>query len=156
MRPILLGVLLACAAAPLRAQTPRDSVLAAVTSFFTTMTARDSAGAAAVMHADGVAHSIRYSTDGTTIRTRGNAGYLAGVARSEGLLERMWEPTVLIHKDLATVWTPYDFHIAGEFSHCGVDAFLLAREKGTWRVLSIAYTVEPTGCAPSPLGPPRP
>lgn len=156
MRTILLGCLIALVAVPVRAQAARDSVLAAVNAFFTTMTARDSAGAAAVMRADGVTHSIRYSGDSTTIRTRANAGYLASVARSEGLLERMWEPTVLIHKDLATVWTPYDFHIGGRFSHCGVDAFLLVREKGTWRLLSAAYTVEPTGCAASPLGAPRP
>jgi Domain of unknown function (DUF4440) len=143
-------------AAPLPAQTARDSVVAAVETFFRTMTARDSAGAAAVMRPDGVFHSIRYGADSVVIRTSPHTGYLATVARREGLVERMWNPTVLIQKDLATVWAPYDFHIAGKFSHCGVDSFLLVREKGRWRVLSGAYTVEPTGCAPSPLGPLKP
>jgi hypothetical protein len=142
--------------APLNAQTARDSVIAAVETFFTTMTARDSAGAAAVMRADGLAHALRYGPDSVVIRTSPNSGYLATVNRRGGLLERMWNPTVLIHRDLATVWTPYDFHIDGKFSHCGVDSFLLMREKGRWRVFTVAYTVETTGCAPSPLGPPKP
>jgi hypothetical protein len=153
---LALLALLALVAGPLRAQAARDSVLAAVQTFFNTMSTRDSAGAAAVMRADGIAHSVRYGPDSVTIRASPNSGYLASVGRREGLLERMWDATVLIHRDLATVWTPYDFHIGGRFSHCGVDSFLLAREKGRWRVLSAAYTVEPTGCAPSPLGPPKP
>ncbi len=156
MRRLALFTLLAASPTAALAQTARDSVLAAVEKFFTTMTARDSAGAAAVMRSDGVAHSIRYGPDSVTIRTSPNAGYLATVARRGGLLERMWNPTVMIHRDLATVWTPYDFHIDGKFSHCGVDSFQLVREKGRWRVLSVAYTVEPTGCAPSPLGTPKP
>jgi hypothetical protein len=128
----------------------KDSVVAAVNQFFHTMTSRDSIGAAAVVRADGVMHSIRYQGDSTIIRASTNASYLAGVAQRAGLVERLWNPTVLIHKDLATVWAPYDFVRGGTFSHCGVDVFLLAREAGRWRLLSAAYTVEPTGCPPAP------
>ena len=71
------------------------------------------------------------------------------------MLERMWDATVLVHGPLAQVWTPYDFHADGEFSHCGVDAFTLIKTSEGWRVSGVAYTVEPTGCEPSPLGPPR-
>jgi hypothetical protein len=51
------------------------------------------------------------------------------------------------------VHAPYDFHIDGKFSHCGTDVFTLVRAKGEWRIVSIVYTVQRTGCAPSPLGP---
>jgi hypothetical protein len=52
------------------------------------------------------------------------------------------------------LWTPYDLYRNGSFSHCGVDAFTLVRGTRGWLVASVIYTIEPTGCAPSPLGPP--
>ena len=52
------------------------------------------------------------------------------------------------------VWAPYDFHVNGAFSHCGVDVFSLVRTAEGWRIAAVAYTVEREGCAPSPLGPP--
>jgi hypothetical protein len=65
----------------------------------------------------------------------------------------MWDPTVLIHEHLAVVWTPYDIYVDGEFLHCGVDAFTLLETEAGWRIATIAFTMEPTGCEPSPLGP---
>ncbi len=80
----------------------------------------------------------------------------AGLAANDAqLLERMWDATVLVHGPLAQVWTPYDFYVDGEFSHCGVDSFTLIKTPEGWTVSSVAYTVEMTGCEPSPLGPPR-
>lgn len=72
------------------------------------------------------------------------------------LLERMWSPTVFLQGSLAIVRAPYDFHIDGTFSHCGVDAFTMVRARGEWRVSHLAYTTQRQNCAPSPLGPPAP
>ena len=69
-------------------------------------------------------------------------------------LERMWNPTVFLQGSLAIVRAPYDFHIDGVFSHCGVDTFTMVRSKGEWRATHIAYTTQRQGCAPSPLGAP--
>jgi hypothetical protein len=72
----------------------------------------------------------------------------------ERLLERMWTPVVRVQGAIATLWTPYDFHVDGRFSHCGVDTATLLRTGGGWRIAALVYTVQRTGCAPSPLGPP--
>lgn len=75
---------------------------------------------------------------------------------SEGpaLLERYWDPTVLIQRDIAVFWAPYDFHVNGEFSHCGIDSFQLIKRDERWLLTNLSWTVERTGCAESPLGPP--
>jgi len=65
----------------------------------------------------------------------------------------MWEPTVLVHGPLAVVWAAYDFHRNKTFSHCGVDAFTLLRSPTGWKIATVSYTTEATGCKPSPLGP---
>jgi hypothetical protein len=70
-------------------------------------------------------------------------------------LERMWDPEVRIQGAIAAVWTRYDFHRDGKFSHCGTDAFNLVKTAEGWKIASAMWTVERTGCVPSPLGPPK-
>lgn len=67
--------------------------------------------------------------------------------------ERMWAPQAHVQGRLATVWAPYDFHVDGAFSHCGIDTFSLVRMAHDWKVFSIAYTVVREGCPESPMGP---
>lgn len=156
MRRLLL---LASLALPVTAtaQSAKDSVVATVNEFFRAMSAKDSAGSAAVMHPDGVMFASSQRGDSIALRRSTFASYLGSIPTMKAdLLERMWEPTVLVHKQLATVWTAYDFHTDRKFSHCGVDVFNLVRYQGRWRIVSVAYTVEPTGCAESPLGKPKP
>ena len=79
-----------------------------------------------------------------------NARFTAG----PDFLERMWTPEVKIDGRLAMVWTPYDFYLDGNFSHCGVDIFHLAKMPSGWKVMSIAFNRQTEGCPESPLGPP--
>ena len=74
-------------------------------------------------------------------------------AMRDTYIERIWEPTVLIHGPIAVVWAQYDLHRNRQFVHCGVDAFTLIRTSAGWRIATTTYTAEPTGCTPSPLGP---
>lgn len=133
-------------------------VLATVQKFFDTMAAKDAAGAAEVLDPEGDFVSVRWAANGEKIvRRSSNADYLAGLAAEpEALLERMWDPEVRIQGPIATVWTPYDFYVDGAFSHCGVDAFELLQKESGWIITGGLYTVERTGCPPSPLGPPIP
>lgn len=69
-------------------------------------------------------------------------------------LERYWSPRIERHGRLAIVTAPYDFWIRRTFSHCGTDVFTLMEQGGRWRIASIAYTIQPKDCPPSPLGAP--
>jgi len=131
-------------------------VLGAVGRFFETMTAKDSAGARAVLDPAGGFVSVRWSDDGTRIvRRSSNEAYLDGLdGQAATYLERVWESEVRVHEPIAMVWTPYDFHIDGEFSHCGIDVFQLLLTETGWVITGGTYTVERIGCPESPLGPP--
>ena len=72
----------------------------------------------------------------------------------ESWLERMWNPTVLFHKQIAVVWTPYDFYRNEQYSHCGIDAFNLLKTDDGWKIAGISYTIEFDGAIKSPFGPP--
>ena len=144
---------LAAQAAP-APRTPRDSVIAAVNEFFRAMTARDTAATNRVQFADGVSFVVRAQGDTFAISRRGNEGWIRQLATMrDTFVERMWEPVVQVHGPIATLWAPYDIHRNRQFVHCGVDAFTLIRTTAGWKIATVVYTAEPTGCAPSPLGP---
>jgi hypothetical protein len=158
--PVLRCVLVAAlliSPANARAQTARDSVISTVDQFFRAMAARDTGAIARLVTADGSFFAMRTQGDTLAYSIRSNAAWIRQLGASrDTLIERMWTPTVMVHGPLAVLWTPYDIWRNGAFLHCGVDAFTLIRTNAGWRIGTIAFTMEPTGCAPSPLGPLRP
>ena len=157
-RVFVIGLAAALAAppAPARAQTAKDSVIAVVNEFFRAMTARDTAAFSRTQMPDGIAYIAASRGDSTIIRRQTFEASIRMIGTTaDTYVERMWNPTVLVHGPIAVLWTPYDIYRNGKFGHCGVDAFTLVRAPAGWKIATIAYTVEPTGCAPSPLGPLR-
>ncbi|WP_121665474.1 nuclear transport factor 2 family protein [Mesonia aquimarina] len=47
---------------------------------------------------------------------------------------------------LANVWTPYEFYINGELSHCGVNNFQLVKIESDWKIISIVDTRSKENC----------
>ena len=68
------------------------------------------------------------------------------------LTERYWDEELLISDSLAVFWAAYDFHIDGEFSHCGIDVLNLIKVNDEWLIGHAMWTIQRTGCADSPLG----
>ncbi len=62
------------------------------------------------------------------------------------LQERALSYDIKIHNGMAMAWIPYDFHVNGEFSHCGVDIFSLIKTDNEWKFISASYTVNKEGC----------
>ena len=69
------------------------------------------------------------------------------------LVERFWEPRVMVYGRLATVWTPYDFHVDGAFSHCGINNFSMLQTDDGWKITGVVFSIEVENCEESPLGP---
>ena len=158
---IVLAAVGACAlpgAVNAQASVPGDSaaVVAVVQRLFDAMATRDTAAARALILPGARFASVRSTPPTSPGRFQSDTAFIASLAGSgDRLLERMWNPLVRVQGRIADLWAPYDFHIGPRFSHCGVDVVTLIRTPDGWRISGIAYTVETTGCAPSPLGPPR-
>ena len=148
LMPILAG------GQPPARQDDKAAVLAAVQKFFDTMATRDVEGARSVLMPDGRLFAVREENGQASARASSIQNYLDNLGkRKQDYRERMWNPEVRIHGPIAAVWTPYDFWVDGKFSHCGIDAFDLVKTPDGWKIAGGTYTVERTGCAPSPLGP---
>jgi hypothetical protein len=152
---LLLAVPLRAQGASRSASADSAAVLAAVQRLFDAMLARDTAAARALLVPGARMISVRGDTVVTRPRVQGDTAFIAMLATGkERLLERFWQPVVHVQGPIASVWTPYDFHVDGAFSHCGIDAVSLVKVGDAWKIATITWTVQRRGCAPSPLGPP--
>ena len=66
-----------------------------------------------------------------------------------GIDEPIRNPVVHVSGDLASVWAEYQVRRDGTVTHCGFDAFHLARRDGRWKLLNISDTYQTTGCGPA-------
>ena len=131
----------------------KDAVVATIQKLFDAMAAHDSAAAKAVVQPEGRLYAAR--PDGTlTQSTLDEFATHLGTMKDQ-MLERMWNPTVLIRGRIAQVWAEYDFYLNGKFHHCGIDNVSLVKGPEGWKVAGITYTAETSGCPESPLGPPK-
>ncbi len=65
--------------------------------------------------------------------------------------EQVWEEKILDYKvqvdgNLAHVWTPYEFWFNGSFSHCGANAFTMAKTDGGWKIIHLIDSRRKEGC----------
>ena len=90
-----------------------------------------------------------------TVRHRGYAEERAQTAPGD-ILERGWDPVVMVSGSVAMVWYPYDLWLNGEWVHCGVDIFNLVQTGDGWRIATIVYSADqPPVCTMHPDGPPE-
>jgi len=60
--------------------------------------------------------------------------------------EKLLDYKVQIDGNLAHVWTPYEFWLNGNFSHCGANAFTLAKTDDGWKIIHLIDSRRKSSC----------
>jgi hypothetical protein len=162
---LLLPLLAACQAQTSPAPSPtapagaretteqeRAAVLATLQGFMDAMRTRDTA--AMNQHVDSLTRFtlIRPTREGgTRVVVMTVPDFVRAVTRPDQppLDEPIRNPVVQVSGDLATVWAEYQVRRDGTVTHCGFDAFHLARRDGRWRILNVSDTYQQAGCGPA-------
>jgi hypothetical protein len=150
LRIVLLLLILSAARGEAQSSGDSTAITGVVTKLFDAMRVRDTTTMRGLFVPNASMQSLRDSA----VTFDKIDGWIAGVARApQGVVldERLGPQQVRIDGNLATVWVDYWFFVGPRFSHCGVDAFQLARINGAWRIFSVVDTRRTTGCAPAPL-----
>lgn len=70
-----------------------------------------------------------------------------GTPHADVFNEMIWGEKISIDGNFAQAWTDYAFYLGKKFSHCGVDAFHLFKDKeGNWKIFHLADTRRKDGC----------
>jgi hypothetical protein len=124
------------------AQDDRQAVLAVVTQLFDGMRASDAEKLRAVFHPSAQLFSSSVRDGKPQVAVESIDAFVAAVTRphSEVYDERTRNEIVHIDGGFASVWAEYGFYRGKVFSHCGIDAFHLAREAEGWKIVSLGDT----------------
>jgi len=60
--------------------------------------------------------------------------------------ERIVFDIIKIDSQLANVWAPYQFYYNKQFTHCGIDNFVLVKSSGKWKIQYLIDTRRKDGC----------
>ena len=148
----ILAITALLTAAPLAANTPTPEALAVrdgVSDFFTALSSDDKTALAAQMIAEGMIFiHDRRAPDAPRIAMVPVAKHLENWLKSpDEVAEIMYIEAVQVDGDMAQVWGPYYFTIAGELSHCGINSLSMVEREGRWLVANTSFTMEaPEAC----------
>jgi hypothetical protein len=156
-RIITAGLLIACTipAVAQSADAERREVLAVVQRLFDAMRAGDAEAARALFHPDARLTTATVRDGQPTVRVEPIDGFIKaiGTPRQEVWDERVFNEVVQIDGTVASVWAEYSFFRGATFSHCGIDAFQLAKSGDRWQIVAIADTRRREGCRDARPGP---
>lgn len=133
----------------------RSRALAAIGMLFDGMARGDTEEMRSVLDPDARLVQTSFRDGRPASRSSTVKDFVARIAQHQGppLLEKTGTPRVEMTDNLASIWVPYTFFVGTELSHCGEDAFQLARTDIGWpgfKIVAIADTHRTEGCAPEP------
>jgi hypothetical protein len=145
---MILALLAASVATPVEADD-RAALMSVVDEVYAAINSNDVEAFKRLEVPEGMTFRLRYQPNGSMkLVPKSNLQDLADTATEKRrFTEKYWDPTLLIHRDMAVFWAPYSFDIDGKRSHCGVDVFDFIRVDGQWKLANSMWTVEPDGCS---------
>lgn len=123
-----------------------------IKSFFDGLHKGDSALVSSTLHS-----TIKIQTTFTdksgkkTLVTDNKEKLLTGIANKKSehtYLEKILSWQIQIDGNLASVWTPYQFYLNEEFSHCGANSFQLFNDNGSWKIIYLVDMRRKNDCKP--------
>jgi len=138
--------ILICTSSILYAQkSEEDSVKKAVNQLFIAMKTSDSILIRKSFSKNAVLQTITKTGE---VKNENINDFVLSISKAEkqSLDERIKFSNILIDRNLASVWTPYEFYYKGQFSHCGVNSFQLVKSNNEWKIQYIIDTRRKDNC----------
>lgn len=131
------------------AQTSEEEVRKTIDQMFDGMRKGDSTMVSEVFAKDAKMQSVFFDQNGDTqVRTGSLDNFLKAIGTPH---DKMWDERISfegisIDGPLASVWTPYQFFLGDDFSHCGYNSFQMAKIEGKWKIIYIVDTRRGSDC----------
>ncbi len=92
-----------------------------------------------------VVQTILSSPSGAEVKEASVQAFLNSVAKQPvgAIDERIVFGKILINKELASVWTPYQLYVKEKYIHQGVNSFQVVRTKDGWKIQYLIDTRYP-------------
>lgn len=134
----------------LMAQTEEAKVQAVIEQLFDGMRSKNTDLIAASFSSEAIMQTIAPKELGFQVNNGSVSDFMkriGGTPSETNLDERILSYEIKIDGPMATAWTPYEFYVNGDFSHCGVNSFQLVKLAEGWKIVYIIDTRRKEPCA---------
>ena len=150
MKSLYLLLLLLVWSGALAQDTAEDTVRQTIELFFKGFHQKDSNLLKETVSPGVILQTIATSNDGKhLVRTEAFDVFLktiTGIPDSVKFQEVINDYKIEVDGPMAHVWTPYEFWLNEQFSHCGVNSFQLVREEERWKIIYLIDTRRKEDC----------
>jgi len=137
---VLLGV------SAMWAETPDEKeAVGVVQKLFDGMAAKNGDAIRGTMMADARLYAVRQDGAASASSVEDFVKRITGI-QGDVLEKFVGSPKVLARGRMVQVWGEYEFVRGGKFDHCGIDSASVFKTAEGWKIASIAFTSETTGC----------
>ena len=125
----------------------KDLVLEKVNQFFEALEKQDTNLFKSIIHPGGHTWAVKEEADSVRISVRSFEDRLKKFINPDYIIQE-WalDVEIKIHQQVAMAWVPYELDVSGNFQHCGVDIFTMIKSNDSWKIVTVAFTMEPDGC----------
>ena len=125
--------------------TSEKEIVKPIENLFNAMKSADSHGVKNVFSGSAMMQTFGKNQEIRTDKVEDFAKQV-GASQAGDLDERFTISKILVDGNMASVWVPYQFYYKGNFSHCGVNSFQLAKINNEWKIQYIIDTRRKDNC----------
>ena len=125
--------------------TSEKEIIKPIENLFNAMKSADSLGVKNAFSGSAIMQTFGKNQEIRTDKVEDFAKQV-GASQSGDLDERFTISKILVDGNMASVWVPYQFYYKGNFSHCGVNSFQLAKINNEWKIQYIIDTRRKDNC----------
>ena len=119
--------------------TSEKEIIKPIENLFNAMKSADSLGVKNAFSGSAIMQTFGKNQEIRTDKVEDFAKQV-GASQAGDLDERFTISKILVDGNMASVWVPYQFYYKGNFSHCGVNSFQLAKFNNEWKIQYIIDT----------------
>ncbi|MDO9553587.1 nuclear transport factor 2 family protein [Rhodonellum sp.] len=148
----LLGLaflFLAFSQTQLLAQGDEKAVKEVIVSLFDAMKTKNPEVLGSLFHEKAIMSTVISGDQGAQIGSNSVQDFINRIATTPAetiLDERILDYQIKVDGQMAAAWTPYEFYVNDNFSHCGVNSFQLVKTESGWKIAYIIDTRRKEGC----------
>jgi hypothetical protein len=134
----------------LMAQSEEAEIKAVIQQLFDGMRTKNTDMIAASFSNEAIMQTIAPTENGFKVNNGSVTDFvkrIGGTPAETNLDERITKYDINVDGPMATAWTPYEFYVNGNFSHCGVNSFQLVKLAEGWKIIYIIDTRRKEACA---------
>ena len=125
--------------------TSEKEIIKPIENLFNAMKSADSLGVKNAFSGSAIMQTFGKNQEIRTDKVEDFAKQV-GASQAGDLDERFTISKILVDGNMASVWVPYQFYYKGNFSHCGVNSFQLAKINNDRKIQYIIDTRRKDNC----------